>query len=993
MGGGVSSIVLYASVEFDVASLLVQVMYTGTCSLFAEEDTGRNATHNGNNNNNKKFYGSCGEDGDSDVNVNAEEVEDGYGIGGPRSEHAMRLLREREDNRKRNAIAARKKNAKGKKKKSSSTATDGRLGSKKEDVDVDTELHALPLEERLTNAAKAYGITLPPAFDRSALTNPSYLRIDRTGHVGREFADAVLVVDLKDPSATEQPDTSGLLDGAATTHNDLENAGVCDYVDGDGIAYFRCHSALLGCRSDYFNASLSLKWREDPRPPIDSESLSQMCARDADAARLTRLTLPAHFGSRAVRCVLDFIYGDDGSTLDVVTTHDVPFLFEVMAAASSLLLTRLVELCEAAIACRMDLRSIVSIAGAAEAYGVVDLCSASVGFILRNAEPLLESRVLDALPPGVMDDLVAAFAGAVPSVPAEAISRQPDAQQCWEEREDAENGGSNIGQTSRRVRRKSGRRTSSECVADGDSAAMSISLSVSVSEEVGPFIQLDEGVDRVRSNSAPVSHSTVMDDCDGGLPSMIPDHALCGDEGPAHVVSTSAVSVSVDVGVSPVDTRTRAMDALFSGSAGGMGSAKGKKRGKGVKESAEVPVDKHVTGGASAVTGVERETEVSLKRDLVAGNVTSVSDSGAVAMPPVAVAWAAKTAVPAVQAVSLRSIMATEPSPAHSHVIKQSVARSSAPITPAVETPPLHSLRPSVVSAAPVTVATPLTSTSAVNPLEDALSALLIHGTPARHLSQRERKQLAAAALAAAKLDAEKRVEDTTPAPVTSRPAAWGRAAGAAVDGTVPKPGQPPQTTINSGAGSAVAADPPSLRSILAEEERRAKSAPVVGQSVAVSRGGGTALSSHVPSGQRGPVGGNERKTAKGEHPSAGSAGNASLGLADDTDGPSTPVLDLGAVLSRFHSTSTTAQLLTKSSSPVTPSVAPPVRPASVSLHTIQQQQSRETVLLHRNARKPLHIIQTEELAVAQLRALYRGDDVAASEEDFLSVEVERLQL
>ncbi|KAM0746914.1 RCC1/BLIP-II [Meredithblackwellia eburnea MCA 4105] len=157
-----------------------------------------------------------------------------------------------------------------------------------------------------------------------------------------------------------------------------------------------CHSVILRARCSFFETFYE-----------DSEWLSLRKAEGQDSVTVDL----KHLSWDVMQVVLEHLYRDAGvemfDQISRPTTDDyVEFVTEIMAVANELLLDKLKLVCSAILRKFVTLHNVCAILVDAAFYEANDLVQACLHYLACSMETVLESRLLDDLPP----DLVAAVA-------------------------------------------------------------------------------------------------------------------------------------------------------------------------------------------------------------------------------------------------------------------------------------------------------------------------------------------------------------------------------------------------------------------------------------------------------------------------------------------------------------------------------------------------------------------------------------------------------
>ncbi|KAK2162357.1 hypothetical protein LSH36_100g11000 [Paralvinella palmiformis] len=148
--------------------------------------------------------------------------------------------------------------------------------------------------------------------------------------------------------------------------------------DGSTI---QCHKCILVARLEYFRSMLASGWIETS----NTKSLS--------------LPVPGDI----LQVIVDYLYTDESSLIkDCV---DVEFLCNVMVLADQLLVERLGDMCQVAIASLINIKNACELLEFASTYNAKQLKVTCQQFITINLAALLETRSLDVLSDDVIEEL------------------------------------------------------------------------------------------------------------------------------------------------------------------------------------------------------------------------------------------------------------------------------------------------------------------------------------------------------------------------------------------------------------------------------------------------------------------------------------------------------------------------------------------------------------------------------------------------------------
>ncbi|XP_074675793.1 inhibitor of Bruton tyrosine kinase isoform X5 [Strix aluco] len=179
---------------------------------------------------------------------------------------------------------------------------------------------------------------------------------------------------------------------------------------------FPCHKCVLCARLDYFHSMLSSSWIE--------------------ASCCSALEMPIH--SDILQIIVDYLYTDEA--LAIKDSQNVEFICNVLVVADQLLISRLKEICEVAIAERLTLKNAAELLEFSAMYNAEQLKLSCLQFIGLNMAALLEARTLDVLSDEVVKDLSVYYRKMIPAMVRRVITPYPDGPDisCFEP-EDGEN--------------------------------------------------------------------------------------------------------------------------------------------------------------------------------------------------------------------------------------------------------------------------------------------------------------------------------------------------------------------------------------------------------------------------------------------------------------------------------------------------------------------------------------------------------------------------
>ncbi|NXV78339.1 IBTK kinase, partial [Atlantisia rogersi] len=179
---------------------------------------------------------------------------------------------------------------------------------------------------------------------------------------------------------------------------------------------FPCHKCVLCARLDYFHSMLSSSWIE--------------------ASCCSALELPIH--SDILQIIVDYLYTDEA--LAIKDSQNVEFICNVLVVADQLLISRLKEICEVAIAEKLTLKNAAELLEFSAMYNAEQLKLSCLQFIGLNMAALLEARTLDVLSDEVVKDLSVYYRKMIPAMVRRVITPYPDGPDISSfEPEDGEN--------------------------------------------------------------------------------------------------------------------------------------------------------------------------------------------------------------------------------------------------------------------------------------------------------------------------------------------------------------------------------------------------------------------------------------------------------------------------------------------------------------------------------------------------------------------------
>ncbi|NXN28189.1 IBTK kinase, partial [Nycticryphes semicollaris] len=179
---------------------------------------------------------------------------------------------------------------------------------------------------------------------------------------------------------------------------------------------FPCHKCVLCARLDYFHSMLSSSWIE--------------------ASCCSALEMPIH--SDILQIIVDYLYTDEA--LAIKDSQNVEFICNVLVVADQLLISRLKEICEVAIAEKLTLKNAAELLEFSATYNAEQLKLSCLQFIGLNMAALLEARTLDVLSDEVVKDLSVYYRKMIPAMVRRVITPYPDGPDISSfEPEDGEN--------------------------------------------------------------------------------------------------------------------------------------------------------------------------------------------------------------------------------------------------------------------------------------------------------------------------------------------------------------------------------------------------------------------------------------------------------------------------------------------------------------------------------------------------------------------------
>lgn len=165
---------------------------------------------------------------------------------------------------------------------------------------------------------------------------------------------------------------------------------------------FPCHKCVLCARLEYFHSMLSRSWIE--------------------ASSCAALEMPIQ--AEILKVILDYLYTDEAVVIK--ESQNVDFVCSVLVVADQLLITRLKEMCEVALAENLTLKNAAMLLEFASMYNAEQLKLSCLQFIGLNMAALLEARSLDVLSEDVLKDLSIFYRKMVPAMERRVITPYQD---------------------------------------------------------------------------------------------------------------------------------------------------------------------------------------------------------------------------------------------------------------------------------------------------------------------------------------------------------------------------------------------------------------------------------------------------------------------------------------------------------------------------------------------------------------------------------------
>ncbi|NWR16339.1 IBTK kinase, partial [Emberiza fucata] len=161
-----------------------------------------------------------------------------------------------------------------------------------------------------------------------------------------------------------------------------------------------------------------------------------LCARLGMCATCSALEMPIH--SDILQIIVDYLYTDEA--LAIKDSQNVEFICNVLVVADQLLISRLKEICEVAIAEKLTLKNAAELLEFSAMYNAEQLKLSCLQFIGLNMAALLEARTLDVLSDEVVKDLSVYYRKMIPAMVRRVITPYPDGPDISSfEPEDGEN--------------------------------------------------------------------------------------------------------------------------------------------------------------------------------------------------------------------------------------------------------------------------------------------------------------------------------------------------------------------------------------------------------------------------------------------------------------------------------------------------------------------------------------------------------------------------
>ncbi|KAI1241116.1 Inhibitor of Bruton tyrosine kinase, partial [Lamprotornis superbus] len=153
-------------------------------------------------------------------------------------------------------------------------------------------------------------------------------------------------------------------------------------------------------------------------------------------ATCSALEMPIH--SEILQIIVDYLYTDEA--LAIKDSQNVEFICNVLVVADQLLISRLKEICEVAIAEKLTLKNAAELLEFSAMYNAEQLKLSCLQFIGLNMAALLEARTLDVLSDEVVKDLSVYYRKMIPAMVRRVITPYPNGPDISSfEPEDGEN--------------------------------------------------------------------------------------------------------------------------------------------------------------------------------------------------------------------------------------------------------------------------------------------------------------------------------------------------------------------------------------------------------------------------------------------------------------------------------------------------------------------------------------------------------------------------
>ncbi|XP_076827712.1 inhibitor of Bruton tyrosine kinase [Brachyhypopomus gauderio] len=181
--------------------------------------------------------------------------------------------------------------------------------------------------------------------------------------------------------------------GSKPRFNQKKCPDLCDVtLRSDDGKEFPCHKCVLCARLEYFNSMLGNPW-------IESTSCNA-------------LEMPT--SAKVLQVILEYTYTDESPTIR--ESLSVEFVCNVLVVADQLLITRLKEMCEVALAENLTLKNASELLEFAVVYSAEQLKLSCLQFIGLNMAAMLESRALEILSDDVLVELSDSYRKMIPAM-------------------------------------------------------------------------------------------------------------------------------------------------------------------------------------------------------------------------------------------------------------------------------------------------------------------------------------------------------------------------------------------------------------------------------------------------------------------------------------------------------------------------------------------------------------------------------------------------